>query len=165
RAGHEREGCVTGMQVGEMADLVDEHRAAVAACVLIRPEHEVVEEQLSATLEDFEQRGLAVRTVEDVALVDSDHRQRATLGRERVSCPGGFLLLRKECGTCGLPLLRGDDRGKPHPRVPMSWSVIMAFFPASLPLRRAAAQELSLSDREQAPLPDAFELLHAPVLE
>src|SRR5438874_13154305 len=34
RAGHERKGGVAGVQVGEVADLVDEHRAAVAARVL-----------------------------------------------------------------------------------------------------------------------------------
>jgi len=34
------------VQMSEIADLVYEHRAAVAARLLIRPEHEVVEEQL-----------------------------------------------------------------------------------------------------------------------
>jgi hypothetical protein len=39
---------VPRVQVGEMADLVDEHRAPVAAGVLVRSEHEVVNEQLPA---------------------------------------------------------------------------------------------------------------------
>jgi hypothetical protein len=42
------------VQVSQVADLVDEHRAAVAAHVLIRPEHEVVEQQLPAALEEVE---------------------------------------------------------------------------------------------------------------
>jgi hypothetical protein len=50
-AGYEREGRIAGVQVGEVADLVDEHRAAVAARVLVRAEHEVVEEQLPAAVE------------------------------------------------------------------------------------------------------------------
>ena len=38
------------------------------------PEHEVVEEQLAASLEQVGQRGLSVRPVEDVVLVDPDPR-------------------------------------------------------------------------------------------
>src|SRR5438067_12412650 len=92
-----------------MADLVDEHRAAVTADVLIRPEHEVIEEQLPAALEEVEQRRLSVRTVEDVALVDPDHRQPATLRRDRVSGARGLLFLRKQRISRGLPLRGGHD--------------------------------------------------------
>ncbi len=97
-----------------MADLVDEHRAPVAAFVLIRPEHEVIEEQLPAPLEQVEQPSLAVRPVEDVVLLDLEPRQPAALGGERVSCPGDFLFLGKERLTGCLPLRRGDDRWKVH---------------------------------------------------
>ena len=79
-----------------MADLVDEHRAADAAHVLVRSEHEVVEEQLPAPLEEIEQRRLAVRPVEDVVLVDPHPRKPAALGGERVARTGGFLLLGEE---------------------------------------------------------------------
>jgi hypothetical protein len=81
--------------VGEVADLVDEHGAAVAARLLVRPEHEVVEEQLPTALEEVHQGRLAGRAVEDVVLVHPDPRQPATLGGERVACPGGLLLLGK----------------------------------------------------------------------
>src|SRR5918996_6493321 len=97
-----------------MADLVDEHRAAIAALVLVRPEHEVVEEQLPAPLEEVEQARRAVPAVEDVVLIDPDHRQTATLGGECVSCPGGFLFLGKEGLPRCLPLRLGDDGGKVH---------------------------------------------------
>jgi hypothetical protein len=98
--------------MSDLADLVDEHRAPVASRVLIRAEHEVVEEQLSAPLEQLRQRGLAGRTVEDVVLVDADHRQPSALGRERVPRPGGVLFLGKELLIRCLPLRRGYDRGK-----------------------------------------------------
>ena len=97
-----------------MADLVDEHRTAVAARILVRPEHEVVEEQLRPPLEQVEQRRLALRTVEGVVLVDPNHRQPATLGGERVACTAGFLFLGKELVARCLPLRCGDDRGKVH---------------------------------------------------
>src|SRR5437870_10913334 len=74
----------------------------------------VVEEQLLSTLEQVEQGGLAVRSVEDVVLVDLDHRQPATLGGKQISCSGGFLLFRKERVPRCLPLRVGDDRGKVH---------------------------------------------------
>src|SRR5689334_6126255 len=104
--------------MGQVTDLVDEHRAAVAAGVFVRAEHEVVEEQLPARIEEVEQARLPVRPVENVVLVDPDHRQPATLGRERVSCPGGVLFLGKERFPRCLPFLLGDDRGKVH-RAPL----------------------------------------------
>ena len=81
------------MQVSKVADLVDEHRAPVAARLLVRPEHEVVEEQLPAALKQVEQPSLPVRSVEDVVLLDSDDGQPATLGGERVARPGCVLFL------------------------------------------------------------------------
>src|SRR5262249_22204038 len=91
--GDEREGRVARVQVGEVADLVDEHRAAVATHVLIRPEHEVVDKQLPPTFEEIEQPGLARGRVEDVFLLDVHPREPAPLGGERVPRVGGLLLL------------------------------------------------------------------------
>jgi hypothetical protein len=102
------------MQVGEVADLVDEHRAAVAADVLVRPEHEVVEQQLPAPFEQIGQRDLACRAVEGVTLLDSHARQHAALSRERVAGPSGLLLLAEQRVVCCLPLRLGDDRWKVH---------------------------------------------------
>jgi hypothetical protein len=53
----------------------------------------VVEKQLPAALEEVEQRCLAGRAVEDEDMDDPNPRQPATLGGERVACPGGILLL------------------------------------------------------------------------
>jgi hypothetical protein len=77
--------------VGEVADLVDEHRAAIAARLLVGAEHEVVEDELTASLEEVDQARLAVPALEHVLLFDPDHRQAAALGgtsasRARVAC-------------------------------------------------------------------------------
>jgi hypothetical protein len=75
---------VAGVEMGDMADLVDEHRAAGAArrgpALYVRREHEVVEDELLAAIEQVAQACLALRTLEDVVLLDSDHRLPATLG-------------------------------------------------------------------------------------
>src|SRR5256886_11282550 len=113
-AGHQRKGSTAGMKVGEVADLVDEHRTAVAAGVLVRAEHEVVEEQLAAPFEEIEQRGLALRPGEAVLLLDLHPRQPPALGGERVPRAGGFLLLDEQCVPRRLPFLRRDDRWKVH---------------------------------------------------
>src|SRR5438874_7851668 len=60
RAGDERKGGVARMEVGEVADLVDDHRAAAAARLLVGAEHEVVEDELTAPLEEIEEVRLAV---------------------------------------------------------------------------------------------------------
>jgi hypothetical protein len=88
------------VHMGEVPDLVDEHRTAGTACR--RPpldaggEHEVVEDELAAALEQVEEALGTVRPLEDVVLVDPDHRQPAALGGQRVPRPGGLLLLHEQ---------------------------------------------------------------------
>jgi hypothetical protein len=74
----------------------------------------VVEEQLPASLEEIEQRRLALRPVEDVLLLDVHARQPAALGRERVPRAGGFLLLDEKHVPYCLPLRLRDNRWKMH---------------------------------------------------
>src|SRR4051795_11033046 len=81
----DREGHVPRMQVGGMADLVDEHAAAVTALVLVRSEHEVVEDELAAALEQVHERGLPSRAFEDVVLIDRQAGQPAPGGGELVT--------------------------------------------------------------------------------
>src|SRR5206468_2262975 len=114
------------------------------ADVLVRSEHEVIEEQLPAPLEQVEQRGLAARPVEDVVLVDPDPRQPTTLGGERVSCPGGFLFLGKERLPRCLPLRLGDDRWKVH-GAPFSGSSSSRLSPGTRPCARRGAARVALS--------------------
>jgi hypothetical protein len=62
------------MQMGEMADLIDEHRTAVAArlwpTVDRGGEDEVVNDQLAAPGEQIEQARLAARTLEEGVSAD-----------------------------------------------------------------------------------------------
>src|SRR5580765_8291981 len=111
---HQREGRVASVQVSEVADLIDEHRAPAAANILVRTEHEVVEEQLRAPFEQVGQRDLAFRAFEGVLLLDPDSRKAAAPGRERVPRPGRFFLLDEQCVTRCLPLGLGDDGRKVH---------------------------------------------------
>ena len=63
-----------------------------AAFVPVRIEHEVVDQQLAAVLEEVEQADRAFLPLEHVLLVDLDHRQPAPLGVHRVPLPGELLL-------------------------------------------------------------------------
>ena len=63
----------------------------------------MVEDELSAAIEQIDQPRLAVRTLEDVALVDLDHGEPTALGRERVSCARMRLLLAEQLVASGLP--------------------------------------------------------------
>src|SRR5919106_4225517 len=121
RARHQGKRGVAGVQVREMADLVDEHRTPGAArgrpALDVGSEHEVVDDQLAAPVEQIEQARHAVRAFEDVALLKPDHRQRAALGGQRVSRPRGFLLLDQKPVASGLPLRRRYDSRKTHGRI------------------------------------------------
>jgi hypothetical protein len=74
----------------------------------------VVDDELAPSLEQVEQAGLAFRAVEDVVLVDPDHRQPAALGCQRISRPGGLLLLNEHLVARGLPLGFRNDSWKVH---------------------------------------------------
>ena len=77
------------MQVLEEAgrQLVGAGGAARAAVLPVRVEHEVVDDQLGATLEQVDEARRPVRPVEHVVLLDLDHRQLAALDVERVASP------------------------------------------------------------------------------
>src|SRR5258708_12569451 len=96
------------MEVGEVSDVVDEHRAAIAARIRparhIRREHEVVDDQLAAALEQIEQARFTAQPLEDVALVDPGHWQPSALCRQRASRPGGPLFPNEQPSPPCLPL-------------------------------------------------------------
>ena len=85
--------------MGEMADVVDEERTTGTTrgrpAVDPRSEHEVVDDELAATIEQIEQARPAVRAFEPVVLVDPHHRQPAALCGQRVSRTGRCLFLRE----------------------------------------------------------------------
>jgi hypothetical protein len=55
--------------------------------------HEVVDDELSASLEQVKQARLSVGTIENVILFDPHHWQPAALRIQRVTRPGGGLFL------------------------------------------------------------------------
>src|SRR5262245_63423069 len=97
-----------------MPHLVDEHRAAFAARSLVGSEHEVVEQELAAPVEEVDEARLPVRALEHVILADQHPRQAPALGCERVVSARELLLLRPEPPEGRLPLLRCDGPRLAH---------------------------------------------------
>ena len=73
--------------------MVGHERAARATLLPIRSEHEVVDDQLAAPVEEVGERDLALGRVENVILLDLHPGQLAPLGAQLVASPRGFLLL------------------------------------------------------------------------
>src|ERR671916_782839 len=98
---------VAGVEVLEEAgrELVGPRRAAGAAVLPRRVEHEVVDDELVPPVEQVAQADGALRALQRVVLVDLDHRQLAPFGVERVTPAGQLLLLRPQRGPAGPPLL------------------------------------------------------------
>src|SRR5262249_30605954 len=95
------------------ADVIDDHRAARAAgrrpAIDTGRKHEVVDDELAASLEQFDEARLAVRSVEDVILFDSDHWQPAALCIQCVSRSRGSLFLGEQALTGHAPFLPRDN--------------------------------------------------------
>src|SRR6185437_12288003 len=95
-----RDGCkgdVPRVQVDHVRiEVVGPERAALAADIVLRGEHEVVDDQLAAAVEEVGQRFVAVGAVEDVVVLDRFPGQRMPLPRQPVPRPGELLLLREE---------------------------------------------------------------------
>jgi hypothetical protein len=110
RAGDESQGGAAGVQMREVAsgDVIGKRRATRATLVqrlaFLPQPHEVVDDELKATLEQVQQTRFAVRTVEDVVFLDSHHRQPSTLGVQRVSRPGGGFFLGEQLLARNQPL-------------------------------------------------------------
>jgi hypothetical protein len=111
-ARREHERGVTGVEVGDVRDLVRDHRAAGAA--VVRPPvdariHErAVDDELPAAVEQLGQGLRALRSVEPVLPVDREPRHPPALRRERVAGSGELLLLHEQLLAGGVPLLGGD---------------------------------------------------------
>src|SRR3954452_21340176 len=101
--------------MAEMGELVDDHRAAIAAGLLIRPEHEVVDEQLPPALEQVEEGRDAVRSLEFVLLLDPHDRLATALGGEGVALPRHRLLLGQYALVRGVPFILRHDVREIHP--------------------------------------------------
>src|SRR4029077_10055108 len=115
RTGHQAKGDVPRVQMGKVPDLIDEHRTSRAASrrptIDPRGEHEVVEDELSASFEQVEEAHLAGGGNENIVLVDSDHWQPSALRGQDIARMRGRLFLVKERVKGPLPFgLRRDFR-------------------------------------------------------
>jgi hypothetical protein len=80
-------------------------RARWAGRVPVGAEHDVLDDQLAAATEQPGELSRSLRGLEDVLLLDPDHRESAPLGIERVP-PAGLLLLLSQQPQPGLkPLI------------------------------------------------------------
>ncbi|MNG14836.1 hypothetical protein D3C84_986230 [compost metagenome] len=98
---------VLGVLVGAV-DMVGEEGAAVTALLPIRSEHEVVDDQGAAPVEQVGQGFPAVRPFEGVDLVDTDPGQRPPLGAEPVPFTGKGLFLAQQLLAGMQPFFAGN---------------------------------------------------------
>src|SRR5918995_5311809 len=93
----------------DAVDGVRARRAHWAAGLVARAEHEVVDEELGATVEELRQVLRALVGLEPVPLLDRDPRQLAALPCELVAHPGVFLLASQQLLAGRLPFLAAAD--------------------------------------------------------
>src|SRR5207245_4706539 len=89
--------------------VVGPERADRAADVVLRVEHEVIDEQLAPPVEELGQRLLAVGPVEDVLLLDRLPRKVVPLLRQLVAKTSELLLLREQLFARLEPFVVADD--------------------------------------------------------
>src|SRR6266516_6389794 len=95
---------IPGVQVGRGAvEGIGHRRADRTARRIGRAEHEVVDDQLGAPVEQLCQRLVSLVGVEAVLLFDRQPRQVAPLGGELVAAAGQFLLLGEQLVAGGMP--------------------------------------------------------------
>src|SRR5262249_39097981 len=83
---------VVGQVDGEAVEPVRDGRAGRAPRGVVRPEHEVVDEELRAPSEELCQRGATLVGLEAILLVDPNPRQLLPAPRQLVATPRELLL-------------------------------------------------------------------------
>ena len=73
-------------------EAVRDRRTGRTRCRVFRPEHDVIDEQLTAAIEQLRQRARALVGREAVLLVDPNPRQLLALPRELIAQPRVLLL-------------------------------------------------------------------------
>jgi len=94
----------------DAVDVIDRERAADALRDRTRSHHEVLDEQLAATIEQAGQCHFAVRRIENVFLLHFDPWQVAALPRELIAQPGELFLFAQELRSARQPFFAADDR-------------------------------------------------------
>jgi hypothetical protein len=94
RPRHDGVGDIVAMQVYEHPfDMVDFEGATHALRDLAGPHHEVLDEELAASVEQVGERDLAFRRVEDVLFLNLHPRLLAPLAAELIALPCEIFLL------------------------------------------------------------------------
>ena len=76
-------------------DMIGDEGAALAYVIGTRRQHEVIDGELAAALEQICKRALAFRPFEDIGLLDFDPGQPAAFGAKCIELAGHGFLLRK----------------------------------------------------------------------
>src|SRR5260370_918859 len=92
------------MPVGAV-EMIGQVGAAFAAFLPVRTEHEMINNQLTASVEEISQRFFPLRSIKDVILVDLDHWQLATSCTERVSLTIEFFFARQQISPRHQPFI------------------------------------------------------------
>jgi hypothetical protein len=95
-------------------------------------EHEVVDQQLGAAVEELGQGPGSILGVEAVLLVDPDPGQLAALTGQLVTYPGVCLLAHQQRLAGSLPLLKADNRVSGHRLLPLCPRAFQTPLPASM---------------------------------
>src|SRR3954471_1262329 len=100
---------MAGKLSAQPVEMVAELRAARAAVLPVRREHEVIDDQPSATLEQLAKRLPAGRRVEGIGLVDRRPRRGAALLDDPRAQLGELLFLGQQRLAGREPLRAGND--------------------------------------------------------
>src|SRR5260221_9035850 len=105
---HEGNVVVLKMRAGAV-DMVGHEGAAGAPFRPARTEHEMLDDQLAASVEQLSQRLPALWAVEYIGLVDLEPGQHAPVRAQAVALPGKLLLLDEMLPMLGQPLIPRHD--------------------------------------------------------
>jgi hypothetical protein len=107
--GNHDERRVAVLQQRQIAQRVYQTRAACAPLIPCWVEHEVIDDELAATLEEVFETLFAVRPVEDIVLFDLHHGKPASCGIHVVVVLGEFLFICQKFLPLGEPLVSRND--------------------------------------------------------
>src|SRR6267143_5514780 len=101
------------VQVGAV-EVIGQVRATLATFLPPRPEHEMVDDQLAASVEEISQCLFAVRSIECILLVYLGPRQLPAMPTQFITQTGQFLLAREQILSRHKPLRFGYDSRMIH---------------------------------------------------
>src|SRR5262245_44973032 len=122
---HGVEGDVVVREVDDEAvEAVRDRRTRRAPRLVFGPEHEVVDEELRATVEEIGERGAPLVGLEAVLLLDSHPRQLLPRPGQLVAAPGQLLLGLEQSEPGGQPLFTRSCSVVRHSRSPLPCHIV-----------------------------------------